>query len=65
MLAGVLFINVNRVFDHMSRSYLLCSIESMGLDGDRIRWTESFISNRSVGIILNRHQYIEVRVETG
>lgn len=39
-LAGMLLIDVNRAFDHVSSNYVLRIMECIGTDRDLMRWTE-------------------------
>lgn len=64
-LVGMLLIDVKGALHHVSRNYLLRTIESMGADGDLIRWTDWFMSDRSVRLVSDTHQCTEVGVETG
>lgn len=64
-LAGMLLMDVKGAFDHVSESGLLGTMEAMGTEGDLIKSTESFVSNRRVRLIIDLHQCEERVVDTG
>lgn len=64
-LAGMLLIDVNWAFDHVSRSYLLRTMERINSDGDFLRRTESLISDRRIGLVIDSNQCAETGVGTG
>lgn len=42
-LAVMLLIDVKGALDHVSRNYLLRTIDGINADGDLMQWTESFM----------------------
>lgn len=64
-LADMLLINVKRTFDHVSRNCLLRVMEDMDTNGDLMKWTESFMSDRNIGLAIDGHHCMEGGVETG
>lgn len=54
-LAGMLLVDKNGVFDHVSRNCLLHTMEGIDADSDLMRWTDSFMSNKSVGLVIDGH----------
>ena len=65
MLAGVLFIDVKGAFDHVSKAQLLRQIIDLGIEGDLIRWTRSFLTNRKVQLVIDGHKNREREIKTG
>lgn len=61
----MLLINVKGAFDHVSWSCFLHSMQEMGTDRNLMRWTESFKSDRSVRLVIDRHQCAEKAVVIG
>lgn len=61
----MLLIVIKGPFDYVSRSCLLLILDRMDADGSLIRWTDSFMSDRSVSLIIFGHLYEETAVETG
>lgn len=64
-MVGMLLIDVKGSFDHISRNCLSRTMERMGADGHLMRMTKSFISNSSVGLVINRQLCKEIAVEIG
>lgn len=48
--------DVKEVFNHISQNCILCIMDGMIGDGDLSRWKKSFISDRSVRLIINGYQ---------
>lgn len=65
MLAGALFMDVKGAFDHVSKVELLRKMLDLGIDGDLIKWTKSFLSDRKVQLVIDGHENREREVETG
>lgn len=65
MLMGMLLLVIKEAFYHITMNYLLRTMESMDIDDNLMRWTQSFMSNRSVRLVIDAHQCLEVEVETG
>lgn len=54
-LAGMLLMDIKRAFDHVSQSYLVRTMDDMGADGDLMGGTESFMSYKRVGRVIDGH----------
>lgn len=63
-MAGMLQIDIKGAFDHVSRSCLLQTMENMDADDELMRWTESFMLDRIVSLVIHRHLCEEIAVET-
>lgn len=61
----MLLVDLKGAFDHISRSCQLCTIEGMRAEGDLIRWTESFMSDRRLGPVIDGHQSVKTVVDIG
>lgn len=59
-----LLIDVKRAFDHVSRLNVIQGIKQLEIDNDRMGWTQSFLINRKVEIVVNRHFNLKKNVET-
>lgn len=55
-LTEILLIDVKDAFDYVSRNFLLPTMEGMSADGDLMQWTESFMSDRREGLVIDKHQ---------
>ena len=64
-LAAVLFMDVKEAFDHVSRTKLVERMIELGIDGDLIRWTQSFLTDRKVQLVIDGHDNQEREIETG
>lgn len=53
---AVLFMDVKSAFDHVNPSQLVSRMRELGLDGDFIRWTQSFLANRKVQLVIDNTQ---------
>ena len=51
-LAGALFIDVKGAFDHVSRSQHLKHMVELGIDGDLVVWTRSFLTKQKFRLSL-------------
>lgn len=47
--------DVKEAFDHVSQSCLLRTKEGMEADRDLMRWTESFMLDRRVSLVVDGH----------
>ena len=56
--------DVKGAFDHVSRKKLAERMTDLGLDGDLVGWTQSFIIDRRVELIIDGHINLEVAVNT-
>ena len=64
-LAGALFMDVKGAFDHVSRSQLLKCMIDLGIDGDLVAWTKSFLTNRKIQLVIDGYDNKEREIETG
>ena len=64
-LAAALFMDVKGAFDHVSKPQLKGRMVELGIDGDLVRWTKSFLTNRELQLVIDGHNNYERRVETG
>lgn len=64
-LVAALFIDVKEAFDHVSKSQLVARMLELGIDGDLIWWTKSFLTNRKLQLVIDGHNNPEKDVETG
>ena len=64
-LAGALFMDVKGAFDHVSKSQLLTHMINLGIDGDLVVWTKSFLTDRTVQLVIDGHDNKEREIETG
>ena len=65
LLAGALFMDVKGAFDHVSKAQLLRHIINLGIDGDLVGWTRSFLTNQKVQLVIDGHKSKERKIETG
>ncbi len=47
-LAAALFMDVKETFDHVSKGQLFTQMIELGVDGDLVTWTGSFLTDRKV-----------------
>ena len=64
-LAAALFMDVKGAFDHVSKRQLLRQMIELGIDGDLVTWTESFLTDRKVQLVIDGHENKEREIETG
>lgn len=64
-LAGALFMDVKGAFDHVSRSQHLKRMIELGIDGDLVAWTRSFLTDRKIQLVIDGHENKEREIETG
>ena len=57
--------NMKGAFDHVSRRQLLTRMIELGIDGDLVTWTGSFLTNRKVQLVIDGHDNKEKEIETG
>ena len=57
--------DVKGAFDHVSREQLLTRMIELGIDGDLVTWTGSFLINRKVQLIIDGHDNKKKEIETG
>lgn len=63
-MESVFFINVEDVFNYVSRIKLVQQIKELKINNDLIGWTQSFFINRKVKIIINGYVNLEKDVKT-
>ncbi len=54
-LAAALFMDVKGAFDHVSKGQLLTRMIELGIDGDLMTWTGSFLTDRRVQLVIDGH----------
>ena len=64
-LAAALFMDVKGAFDYVSKTRLVGRMMELGIDGDIIRWTKSFLTDRRVQLVIDGHDNKERDIETG
>lgn len=52
-------------FDHVSKTQLVVQMLELKIDGDPIRWTKSFFTNRKLQLVIDGHNNPENDIETG
>jgi len=62
-ITGVLLMDIKAAFPSMAKGRLLNLMKVMQMDGDLVRWTESFLSERTVEMIIKRNSMDRHRVE--
>ena len=64
-LAAALFMDVKGAFDHVSKVQLIARMIELGINGDLISWTSSFLTDRKVQLVIDGHENREREIETG
>ena len=64
-VAGALLMDVKGAFDHVSRAKLAQRMADLGIDNDLIGWTQSFLTGRSVELVIDGFTNPKQKVETG
>ncbi len=64
-LAAALFMDAKGAFDHVSKGQLLTRMIELGIDGDLVTWTGSFLIDRRVQLVIDGHDNREREIETG
>jgi hypothetical protein len=64
-IAGVLFMDVKSVFNNVSKTHLGKRMEVLELKPDLIRWTDSFMTDRQVKLVLDGEMGEANPVDTG
>ena len=52
-LVVALFIDVKGAFDHVSKRQLISRMVELGVDGDLVLWTKSFLTDRKFQLIID------------
>lgn len=63
-IAKTLLIDIKSAFDYVSRLKLAQQMRQLGVNNDLIRWTQFFLTDRKVEIVIDRHVNIEKDVKT-
>ena len=64
-IAGALLMDVKGAFDHVSRAQLAQRMADLGIDDDLIGWTQSFLTDRWVELMIDGYVNPKHKVETG
>ena len=64
-IAGALLMDVKGAFDYVSRAKLVQRMKDLGIDDDLIGWTKSFLTNRSVELVIDGFTNPRQKVESG
>jgi hypothetical protein len=64
-VAGVLLMDVKAAFNNVSRGLLVKRMPELEIEADLIRWTDSFMTDRQVKLVLDGVEGKALRVETG
>lgn len=57
--------DVNGAFDHVSQANLVEKMIKLGVDGNLIRWTQSFLTDRKFQLVIDGHNNKERDIEMG
>ncbi len=57
--------DVKGAFDHVSHAQLTQRMSDLGIDDDLIGWTQSFLIDRWVELVIDGHINSKCKVETG
>ena len=64
-IAGALLMDVKGAFDYVSRTKLVQRMRDLGIDDDLIGWTKSFLTDRSVELVIDGFTNPRQEVESG
>ena len=64
-IAGALMMDVKVAFDRVSRAELVQRMADLGVDNDLIGWTQSFLTDRWVELVIDGYINPKHKVETG
>ena len=64
-LAAVFFMDVKGAFDCVSKGQLLMRMIELGVDGNLVTWTGSFLTDWKVQLVIDGHDNKEREIETG
>ena len=57
--------DVKGAFDHVSKDWLVKRMVDIGIDGDLIKWTRLFLTDRMVQLVITGRDNKERTIETG
>lgn len=63
-LASILFMDVKRAFDHVSRGQLLTRMIELGIHGNLVTWTGSFLTEQKVQLVIDGYNNKKKKIET-
>lgn len=64
-IAGVLLMDVKGAFDHVSRAEMAKRMVELGVDNDLIGWTQCFLTNRWVKLVIDGYANFKHKMEAG
>jgi hypothetical protein len=64
-ITGVLLMDIKSAFPSLVRGRLIHAMMPKQIDGDLIRWTESFLSERTVEVVIDSNVLQSHHVEAG
>ena len=64
-LTGALFMDVKGAFDHVNPRRLVTRMRELSLDGDLIRWVQSFLTDRQVQLTIDNMQCPAYPINSG
>jgi len=64
-ITGVLLMDIKAAFPSVARGRLIHAMKAKKIDGDLIRWTESFLSQRMVEMVIESNELQSHPVEEG
>ena len=64
-ITGTLLMDVKGAFNHVSQAKLAQRMVNLGIDDNLIRWTQSFLTDRWVELVIDRFINPKCKVETG
>ena len=64
-IAGALLMDVKGAFDYVSRAKLVQRMKELDIDDDLIGWTQSFLTDRSVELVIDGFTNSRQKVELG
>ena len=64
-IAGTLLMDVKGAFDHVSRAKLAQRMADLGIDDNLIGWTQSFLTDRWIELVIDGFINPKCKIETG
>lgn len=64
-VVGALFMEVKDAFDYVFRVKLAQQMRDFKIDNDLIGWIQSFLTDRKVKLVIDRHVNLKKQVKTG